>query len=133
MHFPLSDGGEAELSQVLVHEVDVGHCAVLGVVGGEAEERGGECVGVGEGLGGEDGELVAREPEVADGGEVEEEGEGDDAEGEEHRGEGEEAVGLAQGEAVALQRECVELLNSHRKYSPQSKPLKFTINEVIIE
>jgi hypothetical protein len=39
-------------------------------------------------------------------------------EGEQDGGEGEEAIGLAQGEAVSLQREYVELLNSHRKYSP---------------
>jgi hypothetical protein len=69
---------------------------------------------------------------VADGGEVEEEGEGHDDEGEQHGGEREEAVGLAQGEAVALQRECVELLKSHRKYTPRKETPQFTINEVII-
>jgi hypothetical protein len=123
-HLLCRDEGETEFTQGPVEDSRLRHSGV-GILRSKAEARGSKCIGEGEGLRDGDGELVAWQPKVANGGESEQHCRSDDEEGEQRCQQSEVTVGLADSEGVLLERECVQFLDLHRNYSYFSSAMHF--------
>lgn len=82
----LGNEGEVQYRCIVAQNSGGGRCVLGGIVGLKAEKGGGEGLRVGHGFGESGRQLRARQPQMADGLDVDGDGGRDDGDGEQNRG-----------------------------------------------